>query len=360
MRALLDCRMATWTGVGRYTRGIARALAASGRLEVVQVIAIGDTPPAEGAEAIPASANPLSPAGAMELARIAARVRPDVTHCLHFPTPLPARHPLVVTLHDLSPLFVPGVMPSLARRLAYAWWNRRALDAADRVIAPSVNTSEDLAMFRPPAAKRIRVVLEAADDFSMGPVGPMPLRLARLAEQPYVLSFGNPKPHKDLPTLLRAYRALAESRSDLLLVLVGGDEGLDDLVAEALPPEVAHRVAITGGVTDAELRALYADAAVFAFPSRYEGFGLPPLEAMALGAPVVCADSSSLPEVVGDAALMFPPGDDVALRHAIELVLDESAVRTDLVHRGRRRAGAFSWKDTAEETLAVYEEAIPR
>ncbi len=117
-------------------------------------------------------------------------------------------------------------------------------------------------------------------------------------------------------------------------------------------------MAFTGRVSDAELRALYAGASAFVFPSRYEGFGLPPLEAMALGAPVVCADAASLPEVVGDAALLFPAGDAVALAAALSRVLDDLALRERLSRAGRERAARFTWERTAAATVAVYREAL--
>jgi len=123
---------------------------------------------------------------------------------------------------------------------------------------------------------------------------------------------------------------------------------------------VRARVAFTGPVSDAELRALYVGASVFVFPSRHEGFGLPPLEAMSLGAPVVCADAASLPEVVGDAALLFAPGDAAALATALSRVLDDPALRERLSRAGRERAAQFTWERTAAGTVAAYREALRR
>ena len=139
MRVLLDCRMASWSGVGRYTTGLARALAARDDVELVQACAAGEPPPVTpgpGAEVVAASAHPFGLRGALELERLARKAKPDIVHCPHFPTPLPVRGPLVVTLHDLTPLVVPGVMPSMARRAAYRAWNARAARLAGRIIAP--------------------------------------------------------------------------------------------------------------------------------------------------------------------------------------------------------------------------------
>lgn len=357
-RILLDCRMADWSGVGRYTKGLVRALAARGDLDLVQVVAAGSVAPAPGTEVVRASAHPFTPAGGRELGRIVRSVRPDLTHCLHFPTPLPARHPLAVTVHDLTPLAVAGSMRAFPHLMAYQWWNRRMARVADAIVTPSAFTAADVERRFPAARGKTRVTLEAADDFTNGPVGELPL-LAAAA--PYVLSMGSTKPHKDLPTLLRAFATIAPTHPDLRLLLVGGD--VPDYVTSVLPEAplgVRARVGFTGRVEDATLRALYANAAAFAFPSTYEGFGLPPLEAMALGAPVVTTSAASLPEVVGEAAVSVEPGDPDALADALASVVDDAVLAADLRARGLRRAAAFTWAATAEATVEAYRRAIAR
>ena len=358
MRVLLDLRMATWSGVGRYSAGLARALAARDDVSLVCVTASGDEPVVESGprvEIVPARANPFTPNGMHEISSIARMHEWDVLHALHFPTPLPARHPLVVTLHDLTPLLIEGAMPSVARRAVYRRLNARASHVADRVIVPSQNTGADVERVLPAARGKVRVTLEAADDFSAGPVGLIPGGLVPDGAR-YIFTMGNTKPHKDLPTLLAAFERLAQAHSDLHLLLAGaGDPAY--LVARLSKP-ARSRVRFTGRIDDAQLRALYAGAAAFAFPSTYEGFGLPPLEAMALGAPVVVADASSLPEVVGDAALLVPPRDSDAVADALERVLSDGTLRADLVARGHARASQLTWAATAEATVAVYREVL--
>ncbi len=354
MRIVVDCRMAEWSGVGRYTRGLVRALSRRADLEIVQAIAPGAEPPTPAAERMTCAGHPLSPRGAYALGRAVAAVRPDITHCLHFPTPIPARRPLVVTLHDVSPLVVPGVMPSGRRRAVYRRMNARAISIADHIITVSAHSATDIERLFPRAAGKTTVTPLAADDFSAGPMGELPVQLRGAR---YVLSMGNTKTHKDLPALLRAFVRVAETHPDILLVLVG--EESPGFVARVLgDSDVAARVRFTGPADDAALRALYAHAEMFAFPSRYEGFGLPPLEAMSFSTPVVTTTAASLPEVVGDAALRVAPGDEEALADAIVRIAGDAALRERLGQAGVRRAASFSWDRTAERTARVYAEVL--
>ncbi|NTU70760.1 MAG: glycosyltransferase family 4 protein [Coriobacteriia bacterium] len=360
MRILLDCRMASWTGIGRYATGLARALAATNGLELVQMVAAGESPPAPvggAVSAYEASRHPFTVAGGREFARMARAISPDVTHSTHFPTPMPAAHPLVVTLHDLTPLIIPEVMPSAFKRAVYRYWNARAAQVGDTILADSEHTASDIRRIFPAAAHKTRVVQITAGGFAdAGPVGEVPAGLIGPGER-YVLSMGNTKPNKDLPTLLRAFARIAPGHPDLRLLLVGADApGFVDSVLAADP--ACARIAFTGRVDDATLRALYAGAAAFAFPSRYEGFGLPPLEAMALRAPVVVAHAASLPEVVGDAALTFAVGDDAELAARLTDLLGDVALCERLIASGVERAAHFTWERTAAETIAAYRDLL--
>jgi glycosyltransferase involved in cell wall biosynthesis len=358
VRVLLDCRMASWSGIGRYSTGLARALARMSDIKIVQVIETGTTAPVPEAETIEARSHAFYPTGGLELGAIVRRVAPDVTHCLHVPTPVPARHPLVVTIHDLTPLIMPSVMPSRMRRGAYRFWNFRASGEAERLLANSNATKADILRFYPHASGIVSVVPHAADDFASVEPSPVPAAIAGDGS-PYLLSMGNTKPNKDLPTLLRAFASLHAGRPALRLLLVGRDvPGFAREVLGDVP--AAANVSFTGHVEDGVLRSLYEGAAAFVFPSRYEGFGLPPLEAMLSGAPVVCSDAASLPEVVGDAALLFPAGDAVACAERIERVLADEGERARLLAAGAQRAHVFTWERTAAATAAVYRELLGR
>jgi glycosyltransferase involved in cell wall biosynthesis len=168
----------------------------------------------------------------------------------------------------------------------------------------------------------------------------------------YLLSMGCTKPNKDLPTLLSAFGLVAQRVPDLELLLVGAPN--DAYLQTYADASYRSRVHFTGRVLDSELRALYAGAAAFAFPSRYEGFGLPPLEAMSMGAPVVVARAASLPEVVGDAALLVEAGDAEALAAAMQRLIEDAPLRERLIAAGHQRASEFSWARTAELTVEAY------
>ena len=345
--------MASWSGVGRYTVGLTRALAARDDIEPVLVVAAGATMPQafSGFEQRVVTGSPFTPAGAMSLGAALRRIKPDLTHCLHFPTPMPAVHPLVVTLHDFTPTIVPGAMPSATKRAIYRALNARTVRIADAIVVPSQCTADDVLARFPLARGKLRVTLEAADDFSSGEMGVVPAGLVPAAER-YILSMGSLKPSKDLPTLFSAFAQVAQREAGLSLLLVGVDH--PEYLDAHVPPACRQRVRFTGRVTDPELRALYAGAAAFAFPSLYEGFGLPPLEAMAYGTPVVVARAASLPEVVGDAALLVEPGDADGLASALEQLLDDAALRERLIAAGHARVSEFSWARTAEQTVAAY------
>jgi glycosyltransferase involved in cell wall biosynthesis len=344
--------MSTWSGIGRYCQGLVRALAELPDIEIVQMIAAGSAAPSDSAESVEARHHPFSLRGALEFGRIAREVAPDVTHALHFPTPRPVTCPLVVTIQDLTPLVVPGVMPSALRRAVYRHSIGRAVRIADRILTPSAHTARDIVRLFPDAEGRITPVLLAADDFTSGAVGALP---EWLAGKRFVLSMGNTKQHKDLPTLLAAFATLGDDA--LALVLAGSDPG--GYVASVLGDDpAASRVRFTGPISDDTLRALYSSAELLAFPSLYEGFGLPPLEAMAFGTPVIVAEAASVPEVVANAALMIAPGDVAALADAMRGILGDPALAGDLARRGIARAGELTWARTAELTAAVYREAM--
>jgi glycosyltransferase involved in cell wall biosynthesis len=161
---------------------------------------------------------------------------------------------------------------------------------------------------------------------------------------------GNPKPHKGLDVLLGAFAKLAENHADIGLTLVGSDTISDQVARHPF----RERITMPGRVTDEDLRTLYREATVFCLPSRYEGFGLPALEAMAAGVPVVAAAAGAIPEVVGDAALLVAAGDTDALARGLERVLADAPTASRLVAAGGARASGFTWDRCAVQTCSSY------
>lgn len=278
------------------------------------------------------------------LPRALRRLRPALGHFTHVIPPA-YRGSAVLTVHDLSFERHPGLM-SPRDRLLFRTFVPRSARRADRILTGSEWTKHDLMERYGVDEQRITVTPYGVDPL-FTPEGP------RRNGPPYALFVGAIQPRKDP---LTALEALARIDGDLGLLITGPEKrGGEDVRAAIERLGLAARVELTGHVTRDELAALYRGAACFLYPSRYEGFGLPVLEAMASGTPVVASNAGALPEVAGDAAILVEPGDPVALAAAIKRAL---ADRERLVELGLERARGFSWTETARRTLAVYRELL--
>lgn len=256
--------------------------------------------------------------------------------------------PTAIVVYDLIP-FVEGAQahgPTVKIERATI---RPALRRAAALPCISEATRDDLiARFPKAADKAVAIPLAADASFAQPPVlAPGHPALTK----PYVLAVGTLEPRKNLERLVSAWMHLpAELRESHELALAGGRGWDDDAILQAA---LAAGAQVLGRVSDAELHALYAGAACFAYPSLYEGAGLPVIEAMAAGAPVITSNVSSLPEVAGDAALLVDPRDTSAIAAAIQRVLTDPGLAADLRVRGQAQAATFSWERTARETLAL-------
>jgi glycosyltransferase involved in cell wall biosynthesis len=272
------------------------------------------------------------------------------------------RVPSAVLVHDLI-AFLPEARPQKGAARIERATIRPAIRRARRFICNSRSTEADLVRLFPRAAGRTAVVPFAADRSFHEPGDPD--RIASIARRHgvepgrYVMATGTLEPRKNLPRLIRAHAALPPEIRREHPLLVAGPRGWEEReILAAVGGGDGARLA--GFVPDDELAALYAACAVFCYPSLYEGFGLPVLEAMAAGAPVVTSHVSSLPEVGGDAVVYVDPEDETAIRAALVRLLSSPAERADLAERGRRRAATFSWERTARDVLGELERATER
>jgi glycosyltransferase involved in cell wall biosynthesis len=266
----------------------------------------------------------------------------------------------VVTVHDLAMFLLPGTFGARRARYKQAM-TRRAVRRASLVIAVSESTRRDLIEVVGADPARVRVVPLGVDRrFAAASAQDAAVAAQRLGLPPrYLLYVGRIEPRKNLPLLLDAY-AMARRRHgvDVPLVVAGAPGWLvDDLPGRAAAAGLSEDVRFVGHVPPALLPGLVHGALALAYPSRYEGFGLPVLEAMAAGAPVVTSSVASLPEVAGDAALLVDPDDVEGLAEALGRLVGDDALRARLIVAGRERAAEFTWDRTADSTVAVYQDA---
>ncbi len=370
MRIGIDARKLHDFGIGTYVRNLLRHLARQdAETEFVVVCRPQDSPfVAElgpNFRALPETAPPYSVREQLQVPLRLRRERLDVFHAPHYVLPPLTSCRSVVTIHDCIHLMFPQYLPG---RGAY-WYARTMLRAAvrraDRVLTVSEASKRDILRFFPVPAGKVEVVPNGIDERFY--CEPSPDEVARVRERyllhgPFLLYTGNIKPHKNLERLIEAFaRVRGRGLDDLRLLIIGNEVSRYPSLRRTVHRHKLHTyVRFLGFVPDQMLAILYRLARVFVFPSLYEGFGLPPLEAMASGTPVVTSNVSSLPEVVGDAALLVDPYDVEALADAIFRVLTDEALRAELVARGRARARQFSWERSVSRIRAVYREVAAR
>ena len=294
--------------------------------------------------------------------------RIDIAHTQYNIPLLGTPCPVVTTVHDVSFRVHPEYFLPKDRWVLNTLVPR-SMQKAARVIAVSESTRRDILRHYTQIPKEhVTVILEAADSrFAPPRDGQETARAVSntrlgLDDRPYLLAVGVLQPRKNLALLLDAFALLklGPNPPPHRLIIAGKRGWLDETDAQldALPPEVAREVALAGYVADDDLPNLYGGADALCYPSRYEGFGLPPLEAMACGCPVLCSRSSSLPEVVGDAGILLPADDSNAWANALVKLLSSPIVLARWRERGPERAALFSWKTAAQETLNIYEECM--
>ncbi|MHC4932643.1 MAG: glycosyltransferase family 4 protein [Planctomycetota bacterium] len=334
-------------GPRSYGVGLARALS---RRADVDLVVLTDRPDLSVRAPTVHLKGPRPWADQVRAVRMLRQLSPDVYHNTSGRLPRRIASPSVVTIHDLAYHHFPaalGYFSRLFRRWQYEFSGR----AADRVIALSQHARRDLIGSLNVSGEKVRVVPHGVADRFRKPPRSFDLDL----EEPYILSVGTIRERRNLDVLVRAVARLRERSPRPFSLVVAGRKGLGTKSFEEACKLTPVRV--LGVVPEEDLPALYARAAVFVQPSSYEGFGLTAAEAMACGTPVLAARAGSLPEVVGEAGLLVPPCDEEALAEALGKLLDHPDITRDLGEAGRKRSELFTWERSAEEHLAVYEEA---
>jgi GT2 family glycosyltransferase/glycosyltransferase involved in cell wall biosynthesis len=291
--------------------------------------------------------------------------RVDLVHYPAFISPVWKTSKTVITIHDMSYLLFPEMFLWQYRmylRLFVPFSAKRA----DQIIADSDNTKRDIVRLLGIPEEKVKVVYPGTNlAYScIEDTQRIQDSLKTLAIQgEYILSVGTLEPRKNIKTLIKAYAHLMQDSpvEEISLVIVGGKGWLyEEIFREVERVSLKTKIIFTGYVTEEEMICLYNGAKIFVYPSLYEGFGLPPLEAMACGVPVIVSNVSSLPEVVGDAALMFSPESFVELKDKIQELLNDQALSEDLILRGKERVKQFTWEKAAKQTMQVYEESLKK
>lgn len=297
----------------------------------------------------------------LKLPGLAERARVEVLHSLASTAPVRGRFTRVTTIHDLIYRRFPEAhfgMRTLGMRILIPLAARRS----HRLIAISQSTAADIRRFLAIGSEKIDVIPQGHGDLPHHPVVAEPPTEARvrwqLGERKVALTLSAKRPVKNLTRLLEALALLPNERRPVLIMPGYRTPYEQELRASVRRLRIEDDVRMPGWIPDDQVEALWSLADCFVFPSLYEGFGAPILEAMRRGVPVACSDRSSLPEVAGDAALFFDPEDPQAIADAISVLLSDQTTVAELVRRGRPQADRFTWSETARRTLETYERAI--
>ncbi len=373
VKVAIDIRRITDFGVATYIRNVVRTL---GRVDlqseyfligmVERLREIGDLPP--NFHSIPFPNYELSPTSYLAFRKLLKHYDCDVAHIPHMfwrPTPAPCKY--VITVHDLLEYMYRVRSRSLPSRMLHLYLTDNVINHAARIFAVSEFTKKDLCRIFKLAPEKVDVVPNAIDDrFRLGHTSDAERLMIAERYQvnyPFLLYAGRISPHKNVVRIIEAFSALKaqlardDSYPDLKLIIIGDEVSKHpDLRRAVIKSGVQHDVRFLGFVPIDVLRIFYDVAKIFVFPSLYEGFGLPPLEAMAHGTPVVTSNTTSLPEVVGKAAVLVNPENVFEISRALYKVLMDQTLREKLKLAGVEQAKKFSWETSVRRMVEVYEE----
>ncbi len=367
MRIGLDGRFwrSSAGGIGRYTRELVKnLLAIDSENQYILFITPDDvaecTLEAKNLEKVVTSIKHFSFGEQIQLTRLIESHQIDLMHFLNFNHPLNYRRPFITTIHDLTMNFFPvGRQRLPIIRQAYLVNMEHAARASVKVIVPAQVVKEDVVKLLKVGADKIEVIYEGATVPGSPNTQPNKEYLKKIGiSKPYILFVSQWRPHKGLLVLLEAFAKIKES-NDIQLVITGKPNLAFPEIPAAIERSVFRSDIITPGFIDDQLLdTLYSGAELFIFPSWYEGFGLPPLEAMARGVPVAASNTSVMPEVLGDAAAYFDPRDPSAMAKLIGETLANPAQLKALKTKGLKQAAKYSWKKMAEQTLQLYQSVM--
>lgn len=355
MKILYDTRVVPNCGIGNYARNL---VAGMRKMETDDEFALGPN-----AEALDWENGLHRVAGALkriyweniDLPRILQKDDYDLLHNVrNTGIPMHTHCPVVLTLHDVIPrVFATEYLPSWKEQLMYPLLIGHAINRADIILTDSAYSAQDIINYFPKAKNKIEIILLAGD-----PAFKQVQNRDRLFDFPYILTIGGSEYRKNIARLLRAFLSVPENvRRDVKLVVIGGAWRGNDIQRE-FPTSDFPEIVYPGYVSEEKLVQLYNEAILFVFPSLYEGFGLPVLEAMSCGTPVICSNSSSIPEVAGDAAILIDPCSEDEMSEAIRRVLNSISLREELREKGLEQCGKFTWQKTAEQTYQVYRHMV--
>lgn len=285
-------------------------------------------------------------------------IKADLVHFPFVQQPVCYRGTVVTTIQDLTTLRFRNPTKHwllfTIKQWVYWWVNKYVARKSKLLITPTEYVKEDIQAFTGVSARKITVTLEAADPI---PYPPTPLK--RLQSKGFIMYVGRPTPHKNLLRLIKAFALLRQQHPSLRLVLVGKKDAMYQLIEHQARREgLLDGVIFTGFVSESELRWLFENCQAYVFPSLSEGFGLPAVEAMVHGGPVVASTATCIPEVCGPAAHYFDPLDIEDMASKINEVLTDQTLRASLIRKGYDQAAKYSWKRMAEQTLGVYKKAL--
>ncbi len=365
MKILIDGRWIKQTGIGRYIEStLAELLKIDKTNQYVLLIRNEDKDKislkAKNLEFVPTDVEWYGVKEQTELVKVINKQQPDLVHFTNFNFPISYRGKFVITIHDLTLLQFKNIRNSLSSKLLYGVKDqmmrtvlKQGVKRAKTIIVPTEYVKEDVAKTYGIRRNKIIVTHEAVDkNFARPRVNLEKLGITK----PFLLYVGNAYPHKNIERLILAFgKLITEYLLDYQLVIAGKKDSFHENLEQTIQDVgLEERVVFTGFVSDQELAGLYKHASLYVFPSLSEGFGLPPLEAMAHGLPVVSSDATCLPEILGDAAEYFNPRNIADMARVMSSVLIDLKLQSKLAKKGLKQYKKYSWKDTAKQTLEVY------